>query len=107
LNLLLFNESSIYKCIYIKSHQSYKKMSNQPPYIPVFSYPGGNKIDISTLPTDTNYKWIESLGGQTITGGAPRIGDLRPDGKPAHGGVATQSPTGEWTIEFHNHNQKK
>ena len=69
------------------------------PYMPIFVYPNGNQMSQSNFPTNTVYKWIEPLGGQTLSGPA-RMGDLRPDGKKGHGGVATCN-NNIWTVEYH------
>lgn len=68
-------------------------------YIPVFSYPGGQQID-PTLYPNANFKWIDNLGGGQLSGPIP-YGTIRPDGKPAHGGVATINPNGQHVFEYH------
>lgn len=65
--------------------------------IPIFEYPGGNQV--SNLPLNTQYKWIDPLGGGSLSGPLP-FGALRPDGIPAHGGVLTYNNTIP-TVEYH------
>lgn len=61
---------------------------NKTKEIPIFDYntKGGDQIKSTELPDGTKFAWINSLGGQSLD--APlQKGELRPDGKPAHGGV--------------------
>lgn len=48
--------------------------------LPIFLYPGGNPVD---PPTDAIFKWIDQLGGGTLSGPID-YGTLRPDGTLAH-----------------------
>ena len=50
--------------------------------LPIFEYPGGTPVTF--LPPNTEFKWIEPLGGGTLNGPAT-WGTVRPDGRPAHG----------------------
>lgn len=69
-------------------------MSNN---IPIFAYPGGAKVTV--IDPNATYKWIDQLGGGILPGPIEH-GTLRPDGKPAHGGVLTTN-NGNTIIEYH------
>lgn len=75
--------------------------SNSVPFMSVHVYPGGQQINVPALPANTVYKWIDAVGGQHMTQPA-RMGDIRPDGKKGHGGVATRC-NGICTVEYHGH----
>jgi len=79
---------------------------NPKPYMPIYVYPDGNPIPVQYLPQDTYYKWVERYGGggQQLDGPA-RMGDMRPDGKPGHGGVATIDQNGRYIVEYHGTGQ--
>ncbi len=51
---------------------------------------------MSTIPKGTKYEWLVPAGGGSIQA-RPNIGDLRPDGKPCHGGVYVNG-----TVYVHN-----
>jgi hypothetical protein len=73
---------------------------------PVFSYPGGCQVNVQTLPSNTIYKWIDPLGGQHLTGPA-RFHEMRPDGKPGHGGIYSVS-NGQAFVDYHGmHNSQQ
>lgn len=65
--------------------------------LPIFEYPGGTPVTF--LPPNTEFKWIEPLGGGTLNGPAT-WGTVRPDGRPAHGGVLTYVNTIP-RVEYH------
>jgi hypothetical protein len=67
--------------------------------IPVHIYPGGDIINIPD--SDVEFKWIDTLGGQTLPGPL-EMGAIRPDGKLAHHGIATVSTCGKMTIEYYH-----
>jgi hypothetical protein len=78
--------------------------NNQTPNMPVFIYPSGNYVNVNTLPQNTVYKWIDSLGGQQMTAPA-KMGDKRPDGKRGHGGVYTNVDDTP-TVEYHGYGKR-
>ena len=55
-------------------------------YLPIYQYPGGDPV--TNLPSNTQYKWIDPLGGGSLPGQIP-WGTNRPDGKRAHIGTMT------------------
>lgn len=76
------------------------KQGSDKSYMPVYAYPGGIQVDVKTLPSDTQYKWIDSIGGQPLNGPA-FYGDVRPDGKKGHGGVLTVDKNNIHCVEYH------
>ena len=66
-------------------------------YIPIYQYPGG--ASVTNLPSNTQYKWINTIGGGSIPSRLP-IGSLRPDGKPARVGNMTYTNNIP-TVEYH------
>ncbi|ARF12315.1 hypothetical protein Klosneuvirus_4_130 [Klosneuvirus KNV1] len=62
-------------------------------------YPGGTPQLVNQLPSNTVYKWIDPIGGGTLPGPIT-WGTLRPDDKPAHGGVLTYVNNVP-TVEYH------
>lgn len=76
-----------------------------PIYMPVFTYPGGNMIPVSDIPNNAQYRWIDSVGGNSLSGPA-RMGDLRPDGQVGHGGVMTTDTDGNCVVEYHGGGKK-
>lgn len=69
--------------------------------IPVFKYPSGNRISVP-IGDNVIYKWIDSLGGEILSEPIT-YGTIRPDGRFAHGGVATIDSNNIITVEYHNH----
>lgn len=90
------------------------RMGGQPPiqYQLAYSNPmplytaEGASITLDKLPSNTIYKWADTLGGETLDGPIP-FGTIRPDGKPAHGGIVSKRPTGETVCAFHRIAPKK
>lgn len=82
------------------SYNNQSSSTQQPPNMPVFSYPGGNLVNVNSLPQNTVYKWIDAVGGQYMSSAA-KMGDYRPDGKKGHGGVMTYSSNGTPIVEYH------
>ncbi len=83
------------------SYQNYYQSVSPAPHMPVFSYPGGTRVDVSDIPSNTTFKWIDSIGGQAMIGPA-HMGDVRPDGKIGHGGVMTYDASGgNYVVEYH------
>lgn len=66
---------------------------------PIYRYPGGDSVSTEDLPEDTEFKWIDSLGGGKLDGPIP-FGTVRPDGKQSHGGVYTKIK-GKSRVEYH------
>ena len=75
---------------------------NKQKHMPVFQYTGGNNV--TNLPQNTQYKWIDQLGGGRVDGPLP-YGAKRPDGVPAHGGVYTNVNNNP-TVEYHGYRYK-
>lgn len=79
---------------------------------PIFSYPGGMPVDISTLPSDDdftkiNYKFVSQYtGSEYLLDGPLYIGtqtfdNIKKQHVTIHGGAMTVSKNGTIVIEYH------
>lgn len=66
-------------------------------FIPIHFYPGGEQID---PPENATFRWIVPLEGEQLSGPL-EWGAIRPDGKLAHHGIATQSDSGQINVEYY------
>ncbi|AVL93373.1 hypothetical protein mvi_13 [Megavirus vitis] len=73
-------------------------------YLPIYLCPGSYPVDLPNNTNDIKFKWIDSLGGGSLTGPI-KFGTLRPDGKKANCGVMTKSSDNygeiKTTVEYH------
>lgn len=71
-----------------------------PKLIPIYEYPKKYQIDPDDLPSDTEFKWCDDMGGEVINGPA-KWGIISPDGKKGHGGLAALKDDGNFVVEYH------
>ena len=87
-------------------------MSSNYHLVPIYSYPGGMSVDVSSLPFDDNfnainYKFVNHYTGSNylldgpVYNGLSTINEISDKSTIIHGGVMSTSPSGLITIEYH------
>lgn len=68
-------------------------------YVPIFDNWYGRRF-VPTHHHGNKYYWAKDFGGNRINHRV-HFGTVRPDGKTAHGGIATKLNNGGYRIVFH------
>jgi hypothetical protein len=68
------------------------------PHVSVYINPDGNLAN--EVLENSKIKWIDLLRDASVTR-LPRVGDLRPNGKPVHSGLVTIDLTGIPMVKMH------